>query len=438
MTKWDWDHLIQEDRVHRSVYTDPDIYKMEMTKVFGDTWVYLAHESEIPEKNDYKTGYLGPRPIIITRNRNEVIRALFNRCTHRGATICRVEKGNARSFTCPYHGWNFSNEGKLNGVPWGQAYGENFDKNELNLIQVPRVESYKGFIFGTMNESAPSLEEHLGNARELLDQWIDRYDGNLIVRNSAHRMTLNGNWKFVFDNAGDGYHVSFSHRSLLAVGDRYGSGEDKDMTYFGKNPDSSPMYVQYLGNGHIFLDQRPMYNETGDMWEQQRPQPGREAYEDMIRKKYKDKADQYLDWSVGAQMNLSIFPNLLIIGNQIQVIEPISAEKTQLTWYATTVENLPEEINTLRMRAQEDFPAFGEPDDVTNFAECQRGLSIPEVEWVMFNRGYDVPDRQTVDERGVITAPVTDEAPMRGYFQEWKRLMSVERSEKICQELQKQ
>lgn len=433
MKTWDWDYLVQDDRVHRTVYTSPEIYEMEMNKVFGDTWVYLSHESEIPEINDYKTTYLGKRPIIVTRDKNGVIRALFNRCTHRGATICRLEKGNARNFACPYHGWNFSNEGKLNGVPWGQGYGEDFDKSELNLMQVPRVESYRGFIFGTMNEvDAPSLIDYLGNARELLDQWLDRYEGNLIVRNSAHRMTLNGNWKFVFDNAGDGYHVSFSHRSLLAVGERYQGEQEKDMTYFGKNPDSSPMYVQYLGNGHVFLDQRPMYQKEGDMWEQQRPQPGRESYEEEIKETYKDDATKYLDLSVGAQMNLSIFPNLLIIGNQIQVIEPISEDKTQLTWYATTVDDLPDEVNTLRMRSQEDFPSFGEPDDVTNFAECQRGLSIPEIEWVMFNRGYHVPNRQTVDEKGVITAPVTDELPMRGYFQEWKRLMSIERSVEKC------
>ena len=115
---------------------------------------------------------------------------------------------------------------------------------------------------------------------------------------------------------------------------------------------------------------------------------GREAYEEIIKEKYKDKAEQYLDWAVGAQMNLSIFPNLLIIGNQIQVIEPISVDKTRLTWYATTIDNLPDEVNTLRMRAQEDFPAFGEPDDVANFAECQRGLSIPEDSLVTFNRGF--------------------------------------------------
>ena len=76
------------------------------------------------------------------------------------------------------------------------------------------------------------------------------------------------------------------------------------------------------------------------------------------------------------------------------------------------------------MRSQEDFPAFGEPDDMTNFEECHLGLTIPEVEWVNTGRGLGVPGRQTIDERGVITGPVTDELHIRNYFQEWKRLMS--------------
>jgi len=78
------------------------------------------------------------------------------------------------------------------------------------------------------------------------------------------------------------------------------------------------------------------------------------------------------------------------------------------------------------MRTQEDFPSFGEPDDQTNFEECQRGLTIPEVEWVLCNRGLGIPGRQHVDERGVVTGPVTDELVIRGFYQEWKQLMCAE------------
>ena len=128
-TAFDWDELVQEDRVHQRLYTDPAIFDAEMRHVFGGTWVYLAHESQIPEIDDYITARLGPRPLIMTRDSDGIIRALYNRCTHRGTTLCRFEKGNKRSFQCPYHGWNFMNNGKLRGVPWAEGYAENLTKD---------------------------------------------------------------------------------------------------------------------------------------------------------------------------------------------------------------------------------------------------------------------------------------------------------------------
>src|SRR5262245_58610298 len=101
---YDWDELVQEDRVHRLLYTDTAIFDAEMTHVFGGTWVYLAHESQIPNRNDFITGKLSLRPLIIARDDNNVIRALYNRCSHRGTTLCRSDRGNARVFQCPYHG----------------------------------------------------------------------------------------------------------------------------------------------------------------------------------------------------------------------------------------------------------------------------------------------------------------------------------------------
>lgn len=423
--KWNWDYLVQPDRVHRSVYTDSELFQEEMVRVFGGTWVYLAHESEIPNPNDFKACRLGLRPIIVVRDRQGEIRGLFNRCTHRGATVCRQAKGSAKTFVCPYHGWTFTNDGRLAGIPWDKAYSQ-IDRSALDLGQIPLVESYRGFIFGTLNREVPDLHAYLGRARELLDQWLDRYpNAQITVQSSAHQLIYNGNWKFIYDNAADGYHVNFSHRSLLMVANRL--GEQKDMQYFARSPDEGEMYLQYLGNGHLFLDQRPSYPEReGAFWQNQRPQPGREPYETAIREKWGEKADYLLDLAVGSQMNLTIFPNLLIVGNQINVVEPLAVDRTQQTSYATTIAGVPDEVNTLRMRTQEDFPSFGIPDDMVNFAECHRGLTIPELEWVMLNRGYGISDRQQTDADGVITAPVTDEVPIRSYYQEWKRLMSAD------------
>ncbi|UTT51088.1 MULTISPECIES: aromatic ring-hydroxylating dioxygenase subunit alpha [Rhodococcus] len=417
-----WSDLIQIDRIHRTLYTDAAVFDEEMVKVFGGrSWVYLAHESQVPEPNSFLSVRMGLRPVIVTRDRAGELHAVFNRCAHRAATICREESGTAKSFQCPYHGWTFRNTGELVGVPWAQGYA-NLDKSKFGLTVVTRVESYRGFIFGTMNASAPSVEDWLGHAKPWLDYWIDRSPtSEVFVRSGAYRMGYKGNWKLAFDNAGDGYHPSFSHRSLLEMASRM--GDAKDMSYFGKTPDDGSMKVYSLGNGHSVIDQRPVYEGPGSFWNNQRPQPGREKFEESIRAQHGDDADRLLDLAIGAQINLSIFPNLLLIGNQIQVVEPMAVDRTQLTWHATTIGGVPDAVNTMRMRTQEDFPAFGEPDDQANFEEAQRGLAAPEAEWIYMNRGLGVADWQSLKEDGVIVTAVTDELHMRSYYEEWQRRM---------------
>lgn len=421
-----WDDLVHADRVHRTLYTEPEVFAEEMVKVFGgESWVYLAHESQLPEPNAFVSVRMGLRPVLVTRDRNGALHAVFNRCAHRAATVCREESGTAKSFQCPYHGWTFRNTGELVGVPWPQGYAD-LDKTELGLTRVTRLESYRGFVFGTMNGDAPSVEDWLGHARPWLDYWIDRAPENeVLLGSAAYRMGFRGNWKLAYDNAGDGYHPSFSHRSLLEMASRM--GESKDMSYFGRTPDDGPMLSYSLGNGHSVIDQRPAHgDESGSFWRNQRPQPGRESFEERIREQHGDDADRLLDLAIGAQINLSIFPNLLIIGNQIQVVEPLAVDRTQLTWHATRIGGVPDEVNTLRMRTQEDFPAFGEPDDQANFEEAQRGLAAPEAEWIMMNRGLDVTEWQSLGDDGVIVTAVTDELHMRSYYDEWLRRMREE------------
>jgi hypothetical protein len=138
-----------------------------------------------------------------------------------------------------------------------------------------------------------------------------------------------------------------------------------------------------------------------------------------------ENADAALDLVMGSGMNLNIFPNLLVIGNQIQVIEPKSVDLTHLTWYATALEadDLPPEVNALRLRLQEDFPSFGEPDDLANFEECQVGLGIPEMEWVLTGRHLN-SGKEYSGAKELLTGPVTDELPLRAFWREWKRIMT--------------
>jgi phenylpropionate dioxygenase-like ring-hydroxylating dioxygenase large terminal subunit len=430
---YDWDELVQEDRVHRLIYTDPAIFAAEMTHIFAGTWVYLAHESEIPNQNDFITRRMGLRPLIIVRDQEGKVRALYNRCTHRGTTLCRWDKGNTRSFQCPYHGWNFLNTGKLRGVPWPDGYGCDFKDPKYNIAQVPRVESYRGFIFGTLNLDAPPLRDWLGPIAKPIDEWLDRNPGGKVVVCEANRLKFKGNWKLAYDNSGDGYHVVYSHRSLLETENRLAEDGNKGMAFYRSSPDTAPMYMQYMGNGHHFKDKRPNLNKRpGGLWAIESPHPGMEHCESAFKQRYGDRALELLDLAGSEPVNINVFPNLSLLGNHIQVFEPVSVEETNAIWYGTRIVDETgeigdalDDINALRMRTQEGFPNFGEVDDVANFEQIQRGLQCIEDEWVYMHRGLGIPGRVRTLDDGTIMAPATDEAFMREYIKEWKRLMKA-------------
>src|SRR5437588_483779 len=105
-----------------------------------------------------------------------------------------------------------------------------------------------------------------------------------------------------------------------------------------------------------------------------------EHYAEALRRRVGAKAEDILDLASSEPVNINVFPNFSLLGNHIQVFEPISVDETDVTWYGTAVvdedaalHGAVDEINALRMRTQEQFPNFGEVDDLANFEEIQRG-----------------------------------------------------------------
>lgn len=428
----DWDALVREDRVHQRVYTDPAIFRLEMTRIFGAVWVYLAHESQIPRPDDFVASRLGLRPIIVARDGSGTIRALYNRCTHRGATVCREARGSAKAFQCPYHGWTYANTGRLMGVPWPEGYACDFRDGSYNLAQVPRVEIYRGFVFGTLNPAAPALIDYLGGAARAIDEWLDRHPGRKVLLCEANRLKFKGNWKLAYDNACDGYHVVFSHRSLLEMENRLASDGRKGMAFYKSSPDTKPMYFKYFGNGHHYKDKRPnVPKHAGALWALEAPHPGMEAFEALLRAKLGDAAPRALDLASSEPVNINVFPNLSILGNHIQVFQPLAVDETDTTWFGTAIvddanelHGMADAVNAIRMRTMEQFPNFGEVDDLTNFEEIQRGLAAEEDEWVYMHRGLGVPGRYRNEADGLV-GPATDEGFMRETFKVYKALMQA-------------
>ena len=113
------DTLIQKDkekglfRCKREMFTNKDLFDLEMKHIFEGNWIYLAHESQLPKVNDYYTTKIGRQPVFITRNKDGVLNCFINACAHRGATLARFRHGNKATYTCPFHGWTFNNSGKL-------------------------------------------------------------------------------------------------------------------------------------------------------------------------------------------------------------------------------------------------------------------------------------------------------------------------------------
>lgn len=218
--------------------------------------MYLAHESQLPEPNDYFTTYIGRQPIIITRDKGGELHAIVNACAHRGAMLCRRKHGNKGSFTCQFHGWTFNNAGKLLKVKDVKTagYPEAFNTDgSHDLVKVPRFESYRGFLFGSLNPDVLPLEEHLGTTRVVIDQMVDQaVDGLEVIRGNSSYI-YDGNWKLQMENGADGYHVSSVHWNYTATMGRRDYEKEGTRTVDAGGWSKSVGGVYGFEHGHILL-----------------------------------------------------------------------------------------------------------------------------------------------------------------------------------------
>ncbi len=411
--------LVTDDfRVHRSVFVDAGIFADEMVRIFGGTWVYLLHESEIPAPFDFQTRRVGRRPVIVTRDEDGEIHVLLNRCTHRGTLLCPVESGNQKRFQCAYHGWTFANSGELSGITYPDGYRSDFCKENYNLGRAPRVQSYRGFVFCSFNPDVETVEEWMGPARSVFDWAVDQTPNIKMIK--ASTMEYRGNWKLQNDNNGDMYHVPFTHRSTLTM-TRQRHGEGKSLDHF--KGDNSPMTVRDLGNGHKMIDQRPAIDSV---WERARPIPGRETQaEQLITRIGEQRARQYLEYVGRAGVNLILYPNLYVGGNaSILVYEPVTAHRTLVHSFVALLTDAPAEVNALRMRFEEDFINVGNRDDNEVFERLSSALEdTSQLAWIDVSRGWRT-GFETSDADGAVSGPVTCETGIRASYVRWKELMS--------------
>jgi phenylpropionate dioxygenase-like ring-hydroxylating dioxygenase large terminal subunit len=202
------------------IYNDRDVFALERERLFNRAWMFVAHESEIPQEGDYVVRRVLDDSFIITRDSNGHVRALFNMCLHRGMQVCRAEMGNASNFRCPYHGWTYRNDGRLTGLPFHrEAYGGDggFAKGQT-LLPAPNLAIYNGLVFVNLDPHAQPLAEFLGDFAFYLDFYTKQSVHGLHVR-GPQRWRIKANWKIGAENfSGDMYHTPHTHASIVEIG----------------------------------------------------------------------------------------------------------------------------------------------------------------------------------------------------------------------------
>lgn len=236
---------VESGQVSRLIYSDESIYRSELERIFARCWLFLGHESMIPQPGDYLTTWMAADPVILCRDPRKRVRAFLNTCRHRGNRVCLFERGNATAFTCSYHGWTYNTEGKLTGVPFHEeAYYGELDRERWGLVEVPRLQSYGGLIFGCWDQGAVALEEYLGDMGWYLERLLlvaEDLGGLEVVATS--RYAAHGNWKIPAENfAGDHYHNPTTHGSSYKLGLRAAE-------FAGPQGNSGPFELA-LGPGH--------------------------------------------------------------------------------------------------------------------------------------------------------------------------------------------
>ena len=402
--------LIQADRVHGRLYRDPALFQREMAEIFDKVWVYLAHDSEVPNNGDYVRRQIGFQPVIVIRGSDGAIRVLFNRCRHRGNLVCNHERGHGVTLRCPYHGWTYATNGDLLAPTFDEAYDCSLRKQDFALDAVPRVQMYRGLIFASASPDGISLGEHIGAAKEFLDLIIDRSPvGQIELSAGVQKMRYLANWKMLPENSVEGsYHGQFIHKFAFDMFDRL-SGRDRTVP--------EEQWVRYLEGGHMVQDFRSVQFRPP-----QRQSAAEKVYADMLVKAYGAEYAQNL--SFDRAPILFVFPNFLFVQTHIRRLQPISVDETQVYYQPAMLKGAPSEINEQVLRFHETSfgPAgFLSPDDIEIMERNQVGIQAKANEWLFIGRGIH---REAPLADGGTLGHDMDENQLRGLWRHYARVMN--------------
>lgn len=398
-------------RVSRRTMTSDAVLCDERAYVFDRCWLYLGHESEIAEVNDYVCRAVNGRPLVLLRDSDGDVRSFFNTCTHRGAAICREVRGKAKTFQCFYHAWTFSNSGELIAVPDEAGYGPNFDRAKYSLVPVPRLESYRGLWFVSFRSDIESLDDYLAGAKEYIDLVMDQTTYGMRIVPGSNIYATRANWKLLVENSIDGYHAIPVHQTYIDYVRRQGGAVNRGALRGGVARD--------LGNGHAIMEYEAPWARPIAYWEPLFDETSKVEIEAKRAELQARVGNERAHRMAETFRNLLIFPNLIlndIAALTLRYIEPIRPDYMQIT--AWELAPLDERGATLARRLDSYLTFIGPgglatPDDVEALESCQRGFgAVPEVEWSDISRGM-----------GREVSFSHDELQMRTFWRRWRDLM---------------
>ncbi|HLY57449.1 MAG TPA: aromatic ring-hydroxylating dioxygenase subunit alpha [Stellaceae bacterium] len=406
---------VGDRRTDPTVFFDPGLFEEEQGKIFGRCWLFLAHESQLPNNGDFVTTAMGYEPIIVWRGRDGVIRAFINSCRHRGMKICRVDHGTAKVLSCPYHAWSFSAEGKLTGVPSRERYPESFDPNDWGLIPVPKLRNYHGFIFGSLAENGESFEDYLGEFKYYFDVIARRTEAGYDLLPGKQTWRMKVNWKLGAEQtSGDNYHAPYAHRSIAALGFL------GDMKEFAKRGLENDFQVGERGHGLIVLG-HPIPPNAPE---------GFEEYEHAVREDARRRLSPTQANLTTSGLILSVFPNLVFIlylgGMSLRYYQPVSTEETELIYWTLVDHGAPAWRRDMsRREVGRSYNALGiiDSDDAEMWMGCMQGLRGHYRR--KFPLNYDL-GRATVhreNERPGSIDSTPSEVGVFGFWERWQELM---------------
>jgi benzoate/toluate 1,2-dioxygenase subunit alpha len=423
--------LVRPDEIHRDLYLDPELFDLEMEHLWRQTWLYVGHDSQVPNPGDFYTAMLAREPVIMIRGSDGVVRVLPNRCAHKGTRLASAVHGKCIGgvLRCPYHGWTYRLDGKLRSVPLKSGYeGTAFDRSAAarGLPELPSV-NYRGFVFARLAaESGPGFEEYFGESLTSIDNMVERSpEGRLEVAGGVLRYMHDCNWKMFVENLNDAMHPMVAHESSAGTAKKTwessgGAGPApmviEQFVPFVNNYDFfEKMGVKVYANGHSYtgvnFSIHSKYAHIGD-------------YEKRMTEAYGAERAQRILGEV--RHNTVYYPNLTIKGaiQAIRVARPLAVDKTLIESWTFRLVGAPDELlarTTTYSRLINAPTSMVGHDDLHCYRSIQEGLASASNEWVSLHRNYSAAEAR--ESAGTFGA--TNEVPMRGQFRAWAQFMTL-------------